>query len=265
LSPLSVLRVLYPLAAICWLLESALLDWSRSTVEWVSGASAAAVIVWLALILVKQLSPRQCHALAIAGTVLLALSIWSDRGHATALALLPLFVPFEAFVALFLGGRAVVWHQALAGACLWLALLPTFGVADAFGLSVVTSIAVLSSSLIIRVVITSASRSSETDPDTGLPNNTGLAQLIERRGLPGGLIVATVLLAGVAEAREALGHRVGVELIRRATEDLGQVVPAGALIARVGGDELVVAVLTEGEDPGQRMPDAGHVLAGVLS
>jgi diguanylate cyclase len=265
LSPLSVLRVVYPLAAICWLLESVLLGWPRTSVEWVTGASAAAVIVWLGLMFVKELSPRQCHALASLGTVLLTTSIWAARGHATALALLPLFVPLEAFVALFLGARAVVWHLSLAVACLWFALSPTFGVADSFGLAIVTSIAVLSSSLIIRVVIMSASRSSETDPDTGLPNNTGLARLIERRGLPGGLIVASVLLAGVAEAREALGHRVGVELIRRATENLGQVVPAGALIARVGGDELVVAVSTDGPDPGDQVPDAGHVLAGVLS
>ena len=54
------------------------------------------------------------------------------------------------------------------------------------------------------------------------------------------LIVAALVLAGVDDARKALGYRVGTELLRRIVEDLGQVVSPHTLIARVEGDELVV-------------------------
>ena len=57
----------------------------------------------------------------------------------------------------------------------------------------------------------------------------------------GPLMLATVLLGGVDDARQALGYNVGIELLRRAVEDLGQVVPADTLIARVEADELVIA------------------------
>jgi EAL domain-containing protein (putative c-di-GMP-specific phosphodiesterase class I)/GGDEF domain-containing protein len=54
------------------------------------------------------------------------------------------------------------------------------------------------------------------------------------------LVVAAVLLAGVDDARKALGYRVGTELLRRVVEDVGQVVSPNTLISRVEGDELVV-------------------------
>lgn len=263
LSPLSVLRVLYPLAALCWLAESLLLGWPRASLVWVVGATAGAGIVWLALLFVKDLRPSHCHELASLGTVLLMTSIWAGRGHATALALLPLFVPLEAFVALFLGARAVAWHQSMALGCLWLALVPTFGVVHAAGVAVLTSLAVLSSSAIIRVLIHAASRASRIDSDTGLPNGFGLQESIESQHPPRDLAVASVLLAGVAEAREALGYRVGIELIRRAAEDIRRVLPSGAVIARIDGDELVVAWAGGGHErghaagaaPGERAPE----------
>ncbi|MEZ5259756.1 MAG: EAL domain-containing protein, partial [Ilumatobacteraceae bacterium] len=55
------------------------------------------------------------------------------------------------------------------------------------------------------------------------------------------MAIAAIVLRGLDEAREALGYQVGAELLRRAVEDLGQVMHADALIARTDGDELVVA------------------------
>ncbi len=70
-------------------------------------------------------------------------------------------------------------------------------------------------------------------------------------------MLATVLLGGVDEARQALGYNVGTELLRRAVEDLGQVVPADTLIARVEADELVIARrLSRTTGPGVPGPDA---------
>ena len=61
-----------------------------------------------------------------------------------------------------------------------------------------------------------------------------------------------IRLEGIADARGALGYEVGTELLKRAVEDLGQVLPAATFIGRVDGDELVV---TLGLGLGEPAPD----------
>ena len=58
------------------------------------------------------------------------------------------------------------------------------------------------------------------------------------------------------DARHALGHPVGTELVRRAVEDLGQVIPAPAFIARVNADELIITLELDGtrRGTGRRSP-----------
>ncbi len=80
------------------------------------------------------------------------------------------------------------------------------------------------------------------DADTGIPNGYGFAEEIGRRLEAGPVAVAAVVLGGLEEAREALGHRAATELLRRAVEDLGQVLPPDARIGRVDGDQLMVAL-----------------------
>jgi EAL domain-containing protein (putative c-di-GMP-specific phosphodiesterase class I)/GGDEF domain-containing protein len=53
-------------------------------------------------------------------------------------------------------------------------------------------------------------------------------------------VVVAVVLRGIDSAQEALGFQAGSELLRRAVEDIGQVLPSDAIIGRIG-DELVVA------------------------
>lgn len=78
------------------------------------------------------------------------------------------------------------------------------------------------------------------DPETGLSNFRGLADQLQRREGSNDVIVATVHMNGVAEVRDALGHHAGSELVRRAVEDLGQVLTASATIGRGAGDDVVV-------------------------
>ena len=99
-------------------------------------------------------------------------------------------------------------------------------------------------SLVVKVLLESIGRSGTVDPETGIPNGVGLARRLQTSHKADAeqsmLIVAAVVLAGVDDARKALGYRVGTELLRRVVEDLGQVVSPNTLIARVEGDELVV-------------------------
>jgi GGDEF domain-containing protein len=157
-------------------------------------------------------------------------------------------VPLAIFVGLYLGGRAIVGHQLLAVAGLWLALVGRLHAGGAFMVALAVGVALLSAAVTVRVLVVSVGRRGAVDPDTGLPNGIGLAQRLssaESLTSTGGytpFVMATVHLAGVNDAREALGYQVGTELLRRAVEDLGQVVPAHAVISRVEADELVVTL-----------------------
>jgi EAL domain-containing protein (putative c-di-GMP-specific phosphodiesterase class I)/GGDEF domain-containing protein len=243
LSPLSVLRILFALAIVLWPLEGLVFHWPSSKIPWLGAAIVVAAGVWFGLLRVKTVSPRRCHVLAALGTALVATLVYLGHGTATALAMTALLVPFSIFVALYLGGRAVVGHQVLASAALWVALADTLHAGAASVVVVAMTIALLSVSATVRVLMISLWRGGSVDPDTGLPNGVGLAQrLSSRHGADANavFVMATVQLAGVDDARQALGYQVGTELLRRAVEDLGQVVPSDTVIARVEADELVL-------------------------
>ena len=92
----------------------------------------------------------------------------------------------------------------------------------------------------VFLLVRTVQRQGRTDPDTGLPNGFGLAQLVRQQGDWSTYLVATMSLDGIGDARQALGYRTGTELVRRAVEDIGQVLPPSTLIGRVVADELVV-------------------------
>lgn len=250
LSPLSVLRILFALALVLWPVEGLVFDWPSSRTVWLGGAILVAAAVWFGLLRVKQLSPLWCHILAATGTVLVAGLVYSGASTAGALAMTVFLVPFSIFVALYLGSRAVLGHQLLASVALWLALFGSLHAGAATVVVVAVTVAMLSVSATVRVLMVSLWRGGSVDPDTGLPNGIGLAQRLSSRARgegPVAFVMATVQLAGVDDARQALGYQVGTELLRRAVEDLGQVVPSDTVIARVEADELVLtrALLSE--------------------
>ncbi len=250
LSPLSVLRILFALAIVLWPVDGLVFAWSSSRTVWLGAAVAVAGALWGGLLRVKQLSPLWCHILAGAGTLLVATLVYAGPGTGSALAMAVFLVPFSIFVALYLGSRAVLGHQALASVALWGALVPSLHAGAATVAVVAVTIAMLSVSATVRVLMVSLWRGGSVDPDTGLPNGIGLAQRLssgDGPDAPVAFVMATVHLAGVGDARQALGYQVGTELLRRAVEDLGQVVPSDTVIARVEADELVLtrALVTE--------------------
>jgi EAL domain-containing protein (putative c-di-GMP-specific phosphodiesterase class I)/GGDEF domain-containing protein len=247
LSPLSVLRIVYALAVVLWPVEALVLRWPTSSVAWVWAATAAAAAVWFGLLVVKDLSPRLCHVLAALASVLAMTLVYSGRSTGPVLAATFFLIPVLVFVSLYFHGRGVIAHLVLMAACLWLALSGTLHAGAAFAVSVAAFIALLSASGTIRLLMVSIQRAGSVDPDTGLPNGAGLLQRISTTESLDGhlgervLVIATVQIAGLDDARQALGYRVGTELLRRAVEDLGQVLPTDAVINRVEADELVVA------------------------
>lgn len=86
-----------------------------------------------------------------------------------------------------------------------------------------------------------------SDPLTGLANRRHLAELMARG--PGWLLVAD--LDGFKEVNDRHGHDAGDDVLRRFAGRLTESAPAGAVVARVGGDEFAVLV------PGDRAAAEG--------
>ncbi len=246
LSPLSVVRVIYALAVVLWTIEDVTMPWPAAAMPWQIGVSITAAALWLGLLRMKKLKPSGCRLLIAIGSVLVVIQVYAGHSVGPVLVSALFLLPLTMFVALFLGARAVVVYQLLVAAALWLALVGDLGAISAIVVVIAASLTMLSTSLTVGVLRRTVSRSGSVDPDTGLPNGFGLARALSSRGDLDGdqpaFVVAAVHLAGVDDARQALGYRVGAELLRRAVEDLGQIVPADAVISRVEGDELVVTL-----------------------
>jgi EAL domain-containing protein (putative c-di-GMP-specific phosphodiesterase class I)/GGDEF domain-containing protein len=240
LNPLTVLRVLFPTCAVLWCVQAIFLHPPGGRVEVVFIIAGLACAVWAVLLSVQRLGVLGCNALAALGTAMVATMIWVQGGPVEALGYAPYFLPFLTFVSLFLARWAALAHLGFGVVLFWLALLPVIGVGDAALVAAVAGLAATVGPMAVMMLTSSAARTGGVDPETGLPNAIGLARRVAvgTDGPP--VLVATVSLAGIAEAREALGHGIGAALLRRAVADVGRVLPGGAIAGRVEGDEVVV-------------------------
>jgi diguanylate cyclase len=303
LSPLSVLRILFALDMLAWPIEGLVLRWPTHKLGWLIGATVVAVAVWVALRSPRAVSRRWCHLLALLANILVLAVAYSGTTLGPVLAAVLFLLPVASFVALFLGWKAVFGHQAVVTVGLGLVLAGPLHFGAAALVDVLASLMLVAASMTIQLLVASVWSRGAVDPDTGLPNGIGLSRRLgplvaegdfgdgdsgdrdlgdrdlsegraseDAEGATGPLMLATVLLGGVDEARQALGYNVGTELLRRAVEDLGQVVPADTLIARVEADELVIArrlSRTTGPGVAGTVPEdvllAGHALAAELA
>lgn len=240
LSPLSVLRILFALALVTWPLAGLAVRWPGANRALVVSVVALTGVVWVALLVPKKVGVRGCHALATLALVLAGAFAWAAHGTGLVTAAVAFFIPVGVFCGLFFRWPRVVAYQLLAVALLAVAEWRS-GWAAAIAVAVCGGFALSFGGLTVEFLTRCARRRGVVDPDTGLLNDVGFAQRLGLRADQGPMIVASVVLHGIADAREALGFRVGSELLRRGVEDLGQVLPASAVMGRTAGDELVVA------------------------
>ena len=260
LSPLSVLRVLFLLAAVVWPLAGLTTGAPARDRVGMAVVDASVLAVWIVLLSVRRLGPRACAGLAAYGDACVFVLVWLAHGSAAVAVFVAFLVPLSVFVALFLGRRAQLVQQAALVAGVSAALAPTVGVGRAVMVSVAVAMTLGFAPAAVLVLARSARRHDLVDPDTGLPNGFGLARRLESDARTC-FLVAVVVLDGIGNAREAMGYQVGTELLRRAVEDLGQVLPGEAVIGRVSGDELVVTLGLEDADavtPVVVHPDQGR-------
>ncbi len=239
LSPLSVFRIICVLELILWPLAA--VSVGHSSNFWVVGLVVVSVAFeWIVLTFVHRVGIAWSKVLFTLSTVQIAVLAYTGHGSGVSFVYMLFLVPLGVAVGLFLNLRSTVIQLAISLALMAGSMEHFLGAARDAGFVAVLGIGALSSSLAVWFLTSTAKRKGTFDPDTGLPNGAGLARRVQRRIEEPMVVVAVTRLEGVLDAREALGHEVGTELLRRAVEDIGQVLPSGAFIGRVDGDELVV-------------------------
>jgi EAL domain-containing protein (putative c-di-GMP-specific phosphodiesterase class I)/GGDEF domain-containing protein len=278
LSPLSILRIIFAMGFLVWPVVALATGESKSGIVTSCVVGVVAAFTWIALFFTKEVSSRQSQLLAIVATLSLSAIIYGESKVTVAIVCTSMFMTISAFEALCLTFRLVLPYQLLTSCLVWAAIDHERGFTVASGVAGATLLALTTASMSIALTVRSARRHAAFDPETGLPNALGLAERLKARDTDGTLILACVLLEGISDAREAFGHRVGTELLRRSIEYLGQVAPATAVIGRVAGDELLVAYQTAepataflrsgGAAPADGIkgaPDLAHTLAQSIS
>ncbi|BAN03038.1 putative bifunctional diguanylate cyclase/phosphodiesterase [Ilumatobacter coccineus] len=243
LSPLSVARIIALVAVVTWpvgMLTGA------TTLAVGSVLLAASVAVTVLLMRVRVVDDEYSPLLLLTFGAMSIASISTSGGEHRAVLLSALLGTMAIFAGLFMK-PSVLFPSLLIGVGS-LAVVLRF-THDGMGMSNGTIMCLFAFLIATTTAMTArtARTSGLLDPETGLANFRGLADRLERRDPDRDLIVATVNLNGVAEVRDALGHHAGSELVRRAVEDLGQVMTAGVAIGRGASDDVVILVENRSE------------------
>ena len=237
LSPLSVARVVSIVSLVTWLVGAATGILPLPVATGLAALAVASLVVmqrWRVLAVERVPAVLAAHLWAV--LVAVASSAGAERAHLPAV----LIGSLAMSAGLFVRPSRLVPAISAAGATVTTVIATTHGGAGLSNGLIVSIFALLLGTTTAWTVRT-ARRSGAFDPDTGLANARGLADLLTRSHADD-VVVATVHLRGVSEVRDALGYHSASELISRAVEDLGQVMPVGVTIGRSADDDVVVLV-----------------------
>lgn len=271
LSAQSVLRILAGLGWLAWPCAWALSGAGTPHLALAAVATGAGVVVWAAIAVRRSLTVVTMGAVVAFGAANVGLLTFLGAGTGVAVVAGISAVPLGLFVAFFWGRAAAAAYAAAAGCALAAGLAPSEGAWRAVGVAVLAEVPIAGSMLAVGLLVQAARRQRATDPETGLLNGSGLADRLRAWTAPvdgsdSAVGLAVLRLRGIEDAREALGFRVGTELLRRVVEDIGQVAPSRSLIARLGVDELVVAVRGDGTGPdGRQVAALARRLAATVA
>jgi diguanylate cyclase len=246
LSPLSVLRLLYAFAGVTWILVGFVWPLSHSERATVFIVAATALLGWIAMLRLRRTGDGWCLALTCLWIAEVSTLVSTGQGGGLSVVSATYFVPIGVFVALFFGVWVVTISQGAIALSLWIALAGPIGILRALFLAVVMTIALATASFVVVLLMRSTRSLGTLDPETGLPNGLGIAQRLSHRDVAEPLVVVAVVLRGIDSAQEALGFQAGSELLRRAVEDIGQVLPSDAIIGRIGDELVVVQTVADG-------------------
>lgn len=236
LSSLSVARILVIVAACTWAVGAALGAFDVLAAAMLLAISVASAI---ALMRMRALTAEVNSAVAVGHIAMIEVALFTSDDPRRVAALALLLAVMTIFFGLFFVSYELVALLGLTVAVISVSSrLTNGGMGFGDGLMISGFIAALAA---MTAFSARTSRvSGATDPETGVKNISAMTTHLERRERSRDVIVATVFLSGVEEVRDALGHDAGTGLVRRAMEDLGQVLPASAIIGRGAANDVVV-------------------------
>ncbi|WP_222267544.1 GGDEF domain-containing protein [Modestobacter marinus] len=215
-------------------------------------ALGAAVLTAGYLVWRQRVSPAATAGLVALGDVLYVVIGWSTTDplrYASPIGLL-----FTCFVAAwFLGPRVLaVQMVAVVGAC-WLVLADNYDVAGQLAVQVAVNAGTLDGAMVgifllrrrVEALLAATLTLSSTDPLTGLANRRSLVEQAPRiwkqARRDGQRVAALVLdLDHFKQLNDAHGHAVGDAVLRAVADSLSATVRPADVLARTGGEELVV-------------------------
>jgi len=233
------LALFYVLGGVCGLLAvlGSAPDWPR---RWaVVGVGTTAVVCGTALARWGARCPRPFfHAPVGVATCFIALAVLVAPDGVTALVIAALmsFVGVDAFF--FFPVRWALVHLVAAEAVVLAALLLRGDVEAATAGALVTGVAAIGATT--RRLVDEASRASR-DPLTGLANRRGFDDALRELVRPGAVLSAALLdLDHFKTINDTGGHAAGDEVLARVAAHWRAALPAGAVLARHGGDEFAL-------------------------
>jgi diguanylate cyclase (GGDEF)-like protein len=257
--------------------------------RWVYGATMAVCIGMAGSLLVR----RRAGTWATFGLVLLgdlvyvvvSLSVADPLRHST-----PLMLLFAAFIAAwFLGPWMLTVHMLLIPVACAVALWNSYDNVAALAIQVVVSAGMLNGASLgvfvlrrrIQRLLAVTEAASRVDPLTGLHNRRYLAEQANRvwrqARRDGTRVAAMVLdLDHFKRVNDAHGHAVGDAVLQAVSRSLAATVRPADLLARTGGEEIVVVGMVSDSDEaarlgerlraavaGTRTADGHHVTASI--
>jgi len=212
-------------------------DWPR---RWILLALAAtAVVCGVALHRWGARAPRGFFHLPVAAaTALIAVAAAVAPGELTALVVgaISLFVGVDAFFFFALPGALA--QLGLAVGLVTTALLLRGDVPPTTALAL--DVVLVAIGVVTRRLVAEASRAS-VDGLTRLANRRGFDEALQELVRPGAVLSAALLdLDHFKEINDTGGHAAGDEVLRQVARTWRKALPAGAVLARHGGDEFAL-------------------------
>ncbi|MEM9745096.1 MAG: EAL domain-containing protein [Actinomycetota bacterium] len=238
LGALSIARIIAVVAMVTWPLGAALGDLDLGIAGVLVGGSVVAILV---LQRAKSLTAAGCSVVVALASVAVLVGVAGSENSSRVFGMTPLMLSIGVFVGLFVRVGPMAAGLVSFGGVLTAVTRFTAG-----GAGMPSAPLIVSLVGVVALMTAVNSRTSRLagalDPDTGTPNERGLAHHLD--GRDEAMVVGTVQLRGIADVRTALGDGAAIEVLRRAVEDLGRVVPQGITIGRGANDEIVMLAPT---------------------
>jgi diguanylate cyclase (GGDEF)-like protein len=263
-----VLAGFYALGSLLCLVPALVPGWTGTHPLAIAGVGAVAVCVAAGLLRRRVLPVPIAHLVLGVGTLLITAVVFLAGGGAASATFSLAFSWVALYAALFMSFRAVAAHVLLtvAGAVVAVVLL---GEGHQAGVQVLTLAGISgASACVVRLLMSQLRATAGRDELTGLLNRRGLTSSVSGRGPLGGADRAAVLLVDLDRfhvVNASLGPDGGDALLRKVAAALVAGTPAGAAVARVGGDEFAILMELPALRREQDMAAAGACAREVAS